>query len=508
MEPGGEHVPTEVGLMAGTTAWVLGDQLSLENPVLAGADRVLLVQSTGALSALRFHRQKLHLILVAMRRFAAALEARGASVDYVRADSLAAGLAAHCAEYDPERVVLLAPHSAAGRRRLGALERVQLVDGSLFLTDATAFAEWAQGRKRLLMEDFYHHQRRRLDVLMDGDEPCGGRWNFDAENRQRPPKGLAPPRPYRPREDAIDAEVRTELDALGLDTWGEDGPRLWPADRDQARRALDHFITHALGEFGPYQDAMLGGERTLWHALISSSLNLGLLDPLECVRAAEAAYRSGDAPLASVEGFIRQIIGWREYVWCLYWHRGTQWAGMNALDAHGALPALLEDGQTEMRCLADAVGGLRQTGYAHHIERLMLLGNLVLLAGVEPAAARQWFHRAFIDGYDWVMAANVLGMATWADGGVMMTKPYAASGRYVDRMSNHCRACRYDPGRRTGEDACPFTTLYWEFLDRNRETLSATRRMQMPLANLKRIDPAELAEIRARGQALRRSFDA
>jgi deoxyribodipyrimidine photolyase-related protein len=253
---------------------------------------------------------------------------------------------------------------------------------------------------------------------------------------------------------------------------------------------------------------MLGGERTLWHALISSSLNLGLLDPLECVRAAEAAYRSGEAPLASVEGFVRQIIGWREYVWCLYWHRDAQWAGMNALDAHGELPALLEDGATEMRCLADAVGGLRQTAYAHHIERLMLFGNLVLLAGVDPARARDWFHRVFIDGYDWVMAANVLGMATWADGGAMMTKPYAAGGRYVDRMSDHCRACRYDPGRRTGEDACPFTTLYWEFLDRNRETLSATRRMQMPLANLKRIEPAELAEIRARGQALRRSFDA
>jgi deoxyribodipyrimidine photolyase-related protein len=494
--------------MAGTTAWVLGDQLSLENPALAGADRVLIVQSTGALNAKRFHRQKLHLILVAMRRFSDALAQRGVSVDYVRADSLTAGLAAHCAEHDPERVVLLAPNSAAGRRRLGALERVELLDGSLFLTNREEFEQWAQGRRRLLMEDFYRFQRRRLDVLMDGDEPCGGRWNFDAENRQRPPKHPQPPPTYRPREDTVDAEVRAELDELDLDTWGEDGPRLWPADRAQARRTLAHFITYALGEFGPYQDAMVGGERMLWHSMLSSSLNLGLLDPLECVRAAEAAYRSGDAPLQSVEGFIRQVIGWREYVWCLYWHRGAEWDQMNALEAHGELPSVLEDGVTEMRCLADAVGGLRATAYGHHIERLMLFGNLVLLAGVDPALARDWFHRAFIDGYDWVMAPNVLGMATWADGGAMMTKPYAASGRYVDRMSNHCRGCRYNPGKRTGEDACPFTTLYWEFLDRNRDRLSATRRMQMPLANLARIDTDELEEIRRRGRALRRSFDA
>jgi deoxyribodipyrimidine photolyase-related protein len=494
--------------MGGTTAWVLGDQLSPANPALEGADRVLLIQSTAALTAKRFHRQKLHLILAAMQHFAEDLRGRGVSVDYVRAATLAEGLEAHRREHDPDTVRLLAPHSITGRRRLSALARVEVVPGSLFLTDPEDFEAWADGRRRLRMEDFYRSQRTRLKVLMDGGEPCEGRWNFDAENRQRPPKGLRPPRPYRPREDAVDAAVRTELDELGCDTWGEDGPRLWPANRAQARRALRHFIDEALSDFGPYQDVMLSGERMLWHAQLSSSLNLGLLDPLECVRAAEAAYRAGDAPLQSVEGFVRQVIGWREYVWCMYWHVGEAWGEMNALDAHAPLPAMLETGQTDMRCLADAVEGLRGTAYAHHIERLMLFGNLMLVAGVEPSAARDWFHRAFIDGYDWVMAPNVLGMATWADGGAMMTKPYAAGGRYVDRMSDHCHSCRYEPGRRTGDDACPFTTLYWDFLDRNHDRLAQTHRMQMPLKNLERIDPAELEQIRQRGAALRANFDA
>ncbi len=494
--------------MAGTTAWVLGDQLSLDNPALAGADRVLLVQSIGALGAKRFHRQKLHLILVAMRRFADALESRGMEVDYVRAPTLAAGLAEHSRRHAPDRVALLAPKSAEGRRRLAGLAGVEIVPGTLFLTDEADFEHWAQGRRRLVMEDFYHWQRSRLGVLMDDGQPCGGRWNFDAENRKPPPRDLAPPRPYRPREDELDVAVRAELDALALDSWGEDGPRLWPADHAQARRALRHFIDFGLSDFGPYQDAMVTGERMLWHSLVSSSLNLGLLDPLECVQAAEQAYRDGRAPLQSVEGFIRQIIGWREYIWSMYWHLGDRWAQMNALGADGPLPKVLETGETDMRCLADAVGGLRVTGYAHHIERLMLFGNLMLLAGVAPPLARDWFHRAFIDGYDWVMAPNVLGMATWADGGVMMTKPYAASGRYIQRMSNHCRSCRYDPGTRTGEDACPFTTLYWDFLDRNRRQLTEIRRMQLSLRNLDRIGPAEMTEIRDQARGLRRSFEA
>jgi deoxyribodipyrimidine photolyase-related protein len=494
--------------MAGTTAWVLGDQLSLENPALDGADRVLLVQSAAALRAKRFHRQKLHLVLVAMRHFADDLRERGMPVDLVSADSLHEGLQRHRARCRPDRVRLLGPGSVAGRRTLAKLPGVEIAPGSLFLSDLDAFARWADGRKRLVMEPFYRDQRRRLDLLMDGDEPAGGRWNYDSENRRPPPGDADPPSPYRPRESAHDDAVRAELDRLGVETWGEDGPRLWPADRTQARRALRRFIDTALPMFGPYQDAMLGHRRTMWHSLLSSSLNLGLLSPLECAEAAQQAYREDRAPLPSVEGFIRQVIGWREYVWCLYWYRATEWSSYNALNADAPLPTVLETGETEMRCLSDAVGGLRRTGYAHHIERLMLFGNLVLLCGTRPHDALDWFHRAFIDGYAWVMAPNVLGMATWADGGQMMTKPYAASGRYVDRMSDHCQSCRYDPGTRVGENACPFTTLYWDFLSRNRRTLQANRRMAPLLGNLDRIGDTERREIRSRARALRAHFDA
>jgi deoxyribodipyrimidine photolyase-related protein len=494
--------------MAGTTAWILGDQLSLDNPALEGADRVLLVQSTAALAAKRFHRQKLHLVLVAMRHFADDLRERGMTVDFVRADTLAGGLRRHRERARPERVRLLAPKSAPGRRALGRLDGVEVVDGSLFLSDVDAFARWADGRRRVVMEHFYRDQRRRLDLLMDGDEPCGGRWNLDEDNRRPPPDQVTPPAPYRPREGEHDAAVRRELDRLGVDAWGEDGPRRWPADRAQALRALARFVERALPTFGPLQDAMVSGQRTMWHSLLSSSLNLGLLHPLEVARAAEVAYRAGDVPLASAEGFIRQVIGWREYVWCLYWYRQARWGSMNALRAHGPLPAVLETGETEMACLADAVRGLRETAYAHHIERLMLFGNLVLLCGTEPRAALDWYHRAFIDGYDWVMAPNVLGMATWADGGEMMTKPYAASGRYVDRMSTYCRDCRYSPRARVGEDACPFTTLYWDFLARHRETLEANRRMGPVLGNLDRLGEDERQEIRARAGDLRAHFDA
>jgi deoxyribodipyrimidine photolyase-related protein len=494
--------------MPGTTAWILGDQLSLDNPALPGVDRALIVQSDAALRARVYHRQKLHLILVAMRHFADALRERGVETEYIRASTFAEGLAEHIERHDPQVVRLLAPSSAGGRRRLARLPRVQIVSGGLFLTDPEQFSAWAQGRRRVVMEDFYRSQRRRFGLLMDGEQPAGGRWNLDHDNRQGPPATLRPPRPYRPREDAHDAAVRAELDAAGIPTWGEDGPRRWPATQQQARRALRRFIEHGLAHFGPYQDAMLDGERTMWHSLLSSSLNLGLLDPLECAQAAERAYREGSAPLNSVEGFVRQIVGWREFIWGMYWHLGEGWSSFNALDAAGRLPALLEGAPTQMRCLDRAVSGLRETAYAHHIERLMLFGNLMLLAGTHPQIARDWYHRAFIDGYDWVMAPNVVGMATWADGGRMMTKPYAATGRYVNRMSDHCGRCAYRPGNRIGEAACPFTTLYWDFLARHRRRLASNRRMAMVLRNLDRIDADELDQIRRRAEALRAEFTA
>jgi deoxyribodipyrimidine photolyase-related protein len=444
-----------------------------------------------------------------MRHFAAELERSGLEVDYRREQNLAEGLRAHIAEFGPEGVVLEEPLTLGAGARLESLDgRVQVLDAGPFLTSPADFAEWASGRKQLRMEDFYRRQRRRFDLLMDGDEPVGGSWNYDTENRKRAPAGTEPPVPYRPEEDVIDKQVRADLDQLAprLPMVGADGPRLFPATREEARIALDAFITGRLTDFGNYQDAMIGGERFMWHALISSSLNLGLLDPLECARAAEDAYHRGEVPINSVEGFIRQVVGWREYVWGVYRLRGLELAESNALEAHASLPgavATLDPDGTDMACLKDVLTGIRDTAYAHHIERLMVLGNLMLLLGVEPKAATDWFHGAFIDGYEWVMAPNVAGMALWADGGRMMSKPYAASGRYIDRMSDHCRGCRYSPGKRTGEDACPFTTLYWDFLARKREKLAKNHRMNFQIRNLDRIDAAELAKVKQRAGWLR-----
>jgi len=505
--------------VGGTTAWVLGDQLSRSNPALEGADRVLMVESLAVAGRLEYHRQKLHLLWTAMRRFRDELCRDGFEVDYRGAPSMAAGLRGHLSAHDPDRVLLLDPPRLGAGSRLTALDdRVRVVEGGLFLTSPEYFAQWASGRRQLRMEDFYRRQRRRFDLLMDGDQPEGGKWNFDAENRGRPPAGLEPPRPYRPRENEIDASVRRDLDrftgegarAGPIVVSGVDGPRLFPAGRAEARRALKSFCEKRLPEFGTYQDAMVGGRHFLWHALLSSSLNLGLLDPLECARAAEAEYRAGRAPLNSVEGFIRQVIGWREYVWGVYRLRGADLAGENALGAEGRLPAALDrldPGLTDMACVADVLGGIRGTAYAHHIERLMVLGNLMLLAGTSPARSNEWFHRSFIDGYEWVMLPNVSGMALWADGGRMMSKPYAASGRYIDRMSDHCAGCRYRPTSRSGDDACPFTVLYWDFLNRNRQELAGNHRMRMVLANLDRITSDELSDIRKKASVIRAGLD-
>ena len=471
--------------MPGHSAWILGDQLSHRNLALDGVERVLMVESEAKLRSAPWHRQKLHLVLSAMRHFAAELEDRGVEVDYVRAGASARGCVDTCGASAPT-----AFGSSSRRAPAGAsceLDRVELVKGTLFLTHPDEFRAWADGRKRLVMEDFYREQRRRFDLLMEGDEPAGGRWNFDPENREPPPRDRRPPRPYRPREGHIDEEVRRDLDRMRLSTFGEDGPRLWPATHGQARRALERFVESRLPDFGRWQDAMLHGERFMWHAHLSSSLNLGLLHPLDVAEAAQRAYREGHAPIGAAEGFVRQVIGWREYVWGMYWLHARDWRSMNALGAHRRLPDYLWSGETDMRCVADSVAGLRETAYAHHIVRLMVFGNLLLLRGVHPREALDWFHHAFIDGYEWVMGPNVVGMATYGDGGRMMTKPYAAGGRYIDRMSDFCKECRFDPGKREGDDACPFTRGYWEFLERNEDRLRGNRRMQMQYRNLDRM---------------------
>jgi deoxyribodipyrimidine photolyase-related protein len=485
------------------TALILGDQLSRENPALEGVDRVVLITSRALLARRGLHRQRAHLVLSGMRHLAADLRELGTvEVEERTEDHLLDGVDA--LEGD---VVCAYPTSAT---MLDALQErgVELTAAPQFLTSPEAFGRWADGRRTLKMEDFYREQRRRLEVLVDdAGEPAGGKWNLDADNRKPPPKGgLDAPAPWQPTEDEIDEQVRRDLDATGIDFWGDDAPRAFAVTPDEASSALRSFVQGRLAGFGPWQDAMVDGERTLFHSLLSVPINLGVLPPMRAVRAAERAYLRDDAPLQSVEGFVRQIVGWREYVWGMYWLRAKQWPRRNALKAREPLPRAYREGDSGWRCLDETVRSVRETGYAHHIERLMVLGTIGLTSGVRPWDLVRWFSRGFVDGAEWVMAPNAAGMALYADGGEMMTKPYAAGGNYVNRMSQHCGSCRYDPKQRTGEDACPLSALYWDFLDRHREDLKGNHRIAMPLRSLAKIDEDQLELIRERARRARREL--
>ncbi|NPD03747.1 cryptochrome/photolyase family protein [Nocardioides sp. zg-1308] len=474
-----------------TTRWLFGDQLG---PHFADDHQgpLLMVESIGVLRRRRFHRAKAHLVLSAMRHRAA--EA-GERMTYVQADTYTEVVVQH---QDAGDVEVLHPTSYAA---LGLVERlgVTVLPARGYATAREDFERWAEGRgsRRLLMEDFYRRARLAHGVLVDGGEPVGGRWNFDHDNRLPPPKGaetLGVTDPWWPTEDEIDAEVREDLDRWERDgtvrTIGSDGPRLFAATRAEALAALEHFVEHRLPEFGAYEDAILEGDPWMAHSLISASMNLGLLDPLEVVERAEQAYRSGAAPIASVEGFVRQVIGWRDYVWHTYWNQGDDYRHENALGARQRLPqwfAELDADATDARCLSHTLGRLSEHGWVHHIPRLMVLGSYALQRGWSPQQLTDWFHRAFVDGYDWVMVANVVGMSQHADGGVMMTKPYTSGGAYINKMSDHCGSCRFDPKVRVGDDACPFTAGYWWFLDRHRETFAGNHRMGRALQGLDRL---------------------
>ena len=492
------------------TVWVLGDQLSRRVGPLAGRRsdqcRVLLVESEAKLRSKRWHLQRAHLVLSAMAHFADELRREGFEVDHRQAPTLADGLAAHRARFEPSEVVAMAPMSWDGRALLHRLG-VTVVANTQFLCPTDDFAAWADGRDRLVMEDFYRWQRRRLDVLIEPDgQPAGGRWNYDAENREPPPRDGRDWPPITPFElDDIDRAVLDRLESV--DTWGHRPQGWWPVTTEQARRRLDEFVEHGLPVFGPHEDAMLADEWKLAHSTLSPAINLGLLHPAEVVEAAESAHRSGRVPIACAEGFIRQVLGWREYVWGLYQLWMPDYRTVNALQATRPLPrAFTGEAPTEMRCVSSVIGRLEQHGWAHHIERLMVLGNLALTAGVDPWAMTEWMWESFVDGAEWVMLPNVIGMALHADGGRMATKPYASGGAYINRMSDFCQGCRFDPKKRTGDTACPFTSLYWDFLARNRAALSGNHRLARQLANLDRLQ--DLDQTRARAAEILARLDA
>ena len=486
---------------------ILGDQLTPSLASLRGADRassvILMAEVMDEARYVPHHKQKLALVFAAMRHFAHQLRTEGWQVDYRRLDgpdtpnSLDAEIARAAARHNVTHIRM----TEAGEHRVRALEAAipgaTIVEDDRFLVPLRAFTTWRGSRRRLRLEDFYRWQRRETGILMEGDEPAGGRWNFDSENRKPLPRGLVPPAPPAFAPDSITRQVIAMVEARFPANFGTLDRFQWPVTRAEALVALADFVRQRLPLFGDYQDALAHGEESLFHSLLAPALNLGLLTAREVVDAALEAHAAGAAPLNAVEGFVRQILGWREYVRCIYLAEGPAYLQSNALGATRPLPAIYWNGDSGMACFDSAFTQTRDRAYAHHIQRLMVLGNFALLAGVDPFELHRWFLVVYADAYEWVEAPNVIGMSQWADGGLLGSKPYAASGAYIHRQGDHCRHCRFDVQRKTGDEACPFNRLYWDFIARNEPHLAANQRMWRTLDSWRRFSPARQAEIRA-----------
>ncbi|MFB6119855.1 MAG: cryptochrome/photolyase family protein [Halobacteriaceae archaeon] len=494
------------------TVLVLGDQLTRAvGPVADRDERLLLVESEAFGRRLPYHPHKLVAVYSAMRHFRDELRAEGRTVEYRQAATLGDGIAAHLDADPGDELVAMRPLAYGADDRLQEIVAeaggdLTLVPDERFLCSPAAFDEWAEGEAELGHEAFYRFQRRRTGYLMDGDDPVGGQWNYDEENRETPPADYDPPTPETFPPDETTREVRDWVAATFDADWADPEPFRWPVTRDAALSALDDFAENRLADFGPYQDAMLGAEWALSHSLLSVPLNLGLLRPAEVIERVIAAHRErADVPINSVEGFVRQVLGWREFVRHAYRRGMPALADANRLDATAPLPDFYWTGDTDMACLADAVEGVRARGYAHHIERLMLLSNFALLRGVKPSAINRWFHAAFVDAFHWVVTPNVVEMGQYA-ADLFATKPYVSSANYVEKMSDHCEGCRFDPDERTGADACPFNALYWDFLDRHEDRLRSNPRIAAVYGHLDRMDDEELTAVRERAASLKERY--
>ncbi len=513
-----------------TLALVLGDQLDRESALWDGFDPeqdvVWMAEVAEESTHVWAHKVRIAFFLAAMRHFRDDLIERGYRVDYRELpgksdgrtkvggeETLAAALHDAIDRLKPERLAIVHPGEWRVRDAIRAVAEeagleLEELDDTHFYTTPEDFAEHAKGRKQVRLEYFYRELRKRFEVLMEDGDPTGGAWNFDKENRgsfgKNGPGDLRSPRSSNP-----DETTQAVLDLVN-ERFAEHPGSLerfdWPVTVGDARRALTDFIKHRLPDFGNYQDAIWEGEPWLYHSRLSAAMNLKLLNPREVVDAAVEAYHAGDAQINAVEGFVRQILGWREYVRGIYWNHMPEYLDRNALEADQPLPDFYWTGDTEMACLRDAIGQTLEYGYAHHIQRLMVTGLFSMLLGVDPRRVHEWYLAVYIDAVEWVELPNTLGMSQYGDGGLMASKPYCATGKYISRMSNHCKGCRYDPGKAIGEDACPFTTLYWDFLARHRERLRGNNRMAMQLKNVDRKDPEELIAIRRQADELRERF--
>lgn len=496
---------------------VLGDQLSRGVAALADADpaddTVLMAEVWDEATYVRHHPKKIAFLFAAMRHFAEALRAEGFTVHYTALDesdnrhSLRGELKRAADAYKPDQIVCTFPGEWRVAEDMRGWEKatglpVEIREDDRFFCSRAAFKRWIKDRKAPRMEHFYREMRRHTGLLMGADgEPAGGQWNFDQDNRQSLPADLAVPESWQTQPDAITRDVLDLVEARFGDHFGDLRPFSYGVSRQDALAALDDFVANRLGNFGAYQDAMATGQATLFHSLLSLYLNAGLLLPSEvCARAARSYYEDG-APLNAVEGFIRQILGWREYVRGIYWTFMPEYAARNGLDAGRPLPDFYWTGETDMHCLAEAIGQTKRFAYAHHIQRLMVTGNFALLAGIDPAAVNEWYLIVYADAYEWVELPNVSGMALHADGGLLGSKPYAASGKYIDRMSDYCGQCRYRVKDTTGPDACPFNYLYWNFLVENEDKFRRNRRMAPIYGTLDRMKPEKVEAMTQQARA-------
>lgn len=484
---------------------ILGDQLSLDIASLRDQSVsdvvVLMMEVEEETTYVRHHKRKIALILSAMRHFADALRAAGWTVDYVQLDdpdnsgSFTGEIARAIMRHRPRQIRVVEPGEWRVRNAIGTWSKcfdlpVDILEDDRFLCSILEFQTWAQARASLVMEFFYREMRRKTGLLMTSDgKPHGGIWNLDKENRQQPIPGQTYPEPVRFAPDAITSEVLDLVATRYPEHFGNLEGFALPVTAQDAQHALEHFIRTALPDFGAFQDAMVTGADWLYHSWLSPALNIGLLTPLKVAEAAAQAFAAGDVPLNAAEGFIRQIIGWREYVRGYYWLEMPHVADANYLEATRPLPDFYWTGETDMLCVAEAVRNTRDNGYAHHIQRLMVLGNFAMLAGVTPQDIADWFLVVYADAFEWVELPNVIGMSQYADGGRLATKPYAGGGSYINRMSDHCRTCIYDVKQKTGTGACPFNALYWDFVARHEHRFRRNRRMANIYATWDRMNP-------------------
>jgi deoxyribodipyrimidine photolyase-related protein len=461
------------------------------------SDLIVLVESARMTTGRPWHPLRIHFLISSAQHFAQSLRIEGFTVEYVISATTIDGLNQTRAQYGDLPISCAEPSSFKQSANLSAYG-VTFVDNDFFLTPRPLFHSWASSQKSFLMENFYRGQRIRLGVLVEGNSPIGGAWNFDKENRLPPPKNYIWPPYLEFAPDEIDQSVAKQL--------GIDAPRTWATTRAGALKALENFIEHHFAEFGPYEDAMPSDNWALHHSLLSPYINNGLLHPSEVIEAAVAAFDSGAVPIASCEGFIRQIIGWREYVNGMYWFLGEDYRNNNQLNAERSLlPLFTDPNKTSMNCVKSIVGDIKDRAWVHHIPRLMVLSNLALITGSNPQEFLDWMRENFVDASEWVMVPNVIGMGLHADGGAMMTKPYAAGGAYISRMSTYCKGCAYNPKLRVGDTACPFTTLYWDFLDRHREDFAKNHRMSQQLFGIKRL--SDLPELKERAVEVLQGLD-